>query len=68
MASKDHAQQNNSDRPGSNCESSREEPTSAPKVLRSDDLFAGGVEVMISHGEDIYRLRKTRNGKLILTK
>jgi len=31
-------------------------------------LFAGGKEVVIAHGADLYRLRLTRQNKLILTK
>lgn len=31
-------------------------------------LFAGGSEVTITHGCETYRLRQTRQGKLILTK
>lgn len=31
-------------------------------------LFAGGSEVVIAHGGEIYRLRLTRQNKLILTK
>lgn len=31
-------------------------------------LFAGGSEVVITHGAEIYRLRLTRQNKLILTK
>lgn len=31
-------------------------------------LFAGSSEVVITHGPEIYRLRLTRQNKLILTK
>jgi hemin uptake protein HemP len=37
-------------------------------LLRSEDLLQGQVEVLIAHGADIYRLRLTRSGKLILQK
>jgi len=37
-------------------------------TLKSTDLFQGGKEVVIRHGDDEYRLRITRAGKLILTK
>jgi hemin uptake protein HemP len=37
-------------------------------VLRSEDLLGRGGEVAIRHGSEIYRLRRTRSGKLILTK
>lgn len=34
----------------------------------SEALLRGGREVLIRHGGEIYRLRHTRNDKLILTK
>lgn len=34
----------------------------------SRDLFRGHQEIMIEHVGDVYRLRITRQGKLILTK
>jgi len=37
-------------------------------LLDSDDLLRGGREVLIRHGGEVYRLRHTRNDKLILTK
>jgi hemin uptake protein HemP len=39
-----------------------------PRELTSDELLCGQHEVCIRHGEEIYRLRVTRNGKLILHK
>ncbi len=51
--------------------------TSAPEALKADDakkylcstgLFCGNHEVIILHGEEQYRLRRTRQNKLILTK
>lgn len=36
--------------------------------LTSDTLFSNGPVVEIQHQGDTYILRKTRNGKLILTK
>lgn len=41
--------------------------TDAP-VWRSKELLGGSREVLITHDEETYRLRLTRNGKLILTK
>ena len=38
------------------------------RVVDADDLFAGEQEVFIRHGDELYRLRKTRHGKLILNK
>mgnify|MGYP001160351747 CR=1 FL=1 len=40
----------------------------APRRIASDELFAGAVEVQIEHREQVYRLRRTSLGKLILTK
>ena len=36
--------------------------------IYSDTLFSHGDEVFIQHQGEQYRLRRTRNGKLILTK
>lgn len=35
---------------------------------RSEDLLAGADEALINHGDQVYRLRRTGTGKLILTK
>lgn len=39
-----------------------------PDNIPADVLFKGNLEVLITHNGDTYRLRITRNGKLILTK
>ena len=39
-----------------------------PRLLESSQLFGRNNEVMISHEGSIYRLRITRNGKLIMNK
>jgi hemin uptake protein HemP len=39
-----------------------------PRTLRSAALLGAGREIVILHGGEAYRLRVTRNGKLILTK
>ena len=36
--------------------------------IRSEALFSERDEVLIAHQGEHYRLRRTRNGKLILTK
>ncbi|MDB5988185.1 MAG: Hemin uptake protein hemP [Nevskia sp.] len=36
--------------------------------LNSRKLFADARELLIEHGDELYRLRWTRSGKLILTK
>jgi hemin uptake protein HemP len=38
------------------------------KLISSADLFAGCRELVIRHGNDLYRLRITKAGKLILNK
>lgn len=38
------------------------------KPIHSEALFLRGDEVLIRHRGEHYRLRRTRNGKLILTK
>lgn len=40
----------------------------ANKPINSDSLFVESNEVIIQHQGEQYRLRRTRNGKLILTK
>lgn len=40
----------------------------ADNRLNSRDLFAGAKEIIISHGDETYRLRLTAQNKLILTK
>lgn len=39
-----------------------------PGVIPTDSLFQGRQEILISHNGEHYRLRITKNGKLILTK
>jgi hemin uptake protein HemP len=41
---------------------------SLPRNLTSREILRGDTEVTISHNGEIYRLRVTRNGKLILQK
>lgn len=53
-------------------ERSARRPTGAsdagPRVVDSADLFGERREVGIRHRGEVYRLRVTRNGKLILNK
>jgi hemin uptake protein HemP len=42
--------------------------TSSRRLVRSEDLFGPANEVEIAHADVIYRLRITRQGKLILNK
>ncbi|MGB0722694.1 MAG: hemin uptake protein HemP [Gammaproteobacteria bacterium] len=39
-----------------------------PRRIRSEELLRGAREILIEHKDGEYRLRETRNGKLILTK
>jgi len=43
-------------------------PKSMPKIVRFESLARCGDEIWIENDGQIYRLRKTRQGKLILTK
>jgi hemin uptake protein HemP len=53
---------------GSGARSGDAAPPRQPRRVASDELFAGAVEVLIEHREQVYRLRRTSLGKLILTK
>jgi hemin uptake protein HemP len=48
--------------------STRATTTRAKREITSAELFAGGREIHIRHSEEIYTLRQTSKGKLILTK
>ena len=39
-----------------------------PRILHSEELFAGQRTVVIQHGDEQYRLLITRNDRLILQK
>lgn len=52
--------------PSATPETSRSTP--APRALDSATLLGGHSEIEISHEGETYRLRRTRQGKLILTK
>jgi hemin uptake protein HemP len=41
---------------------------SATQSLDTGTLFAGNSEIVITHGTEVYRLRLTRQNRLILTK
>lgn len=45
----------------------QQEPTDKqPRRYHKSELFGNAKEIIIQHGEFAYRLRETRNGKLIL--
>lgn len=48
--------------------SQRPNAGAARREVRSEDLFAGAPVVFIRHADAVYTLRRTSNGKLILTK
>ena len=45
-----------------------EPPPSRPSAVRFTDLAGSAAEVEIEHAGQLYRLRRTRAGKLLLTK
>lgn len=47
---------------------SLEPPRGDVPIVKSRDLFAGRTEICIEHEGAIYRLKITRQGKLILNK
>lgn len=50
-------------------ESATELPSSSPlREIDSSSLLQGEKEILIHHGDEVYRLRLTKNGKLILQK
>ena len=53
---------------GTPTERRRDVPVRAARTLTSAALFGNGDIVCIQHNGMTYTLRKTRNGKLILTK
>jgi hemin uptake protein HemP len=44
------------------------QPPCPPDNIQGEQLFNGRQEILIDHNGDTYRLRITKNGKLILTK
>ena len=38
------------------------------REVASEELLRGETELLIRHGDELYRLKLTRNGKLILQK
>lgn len=56
------------DLPYRNVDASEETPTPERGCWHSEELFGAKKEVVILHDGEEYRLRITRNNKLILTK
>jgi len=54
--------------PGSRYEPRTGAVATSVTMVTSASLFQGGREVLIRHGDEVYRLRSTSKGKLILTK
>lgn len=44
------------------------ETSKATRSIASSSLLAGAKEILIQHADQIYRLRETRSGKLIMHK
>lgn len=42
--------------------------TAASRSISSSSLLEGAKEILIQHADQIYRLRETRSGKLIMHK
>ncbi len=42
--------------------------SAGPLIVQSGEIFQGRQEIWIEHGEEMYRLRITKSGKLHLTK
>ena len=55
-------------RPASSSNEAQVPPPARQRVIDADCLFEGEQEVLIQNGDDTYRLRRTRHGKLILHK
>lgn len=62
----DRHKSNQSDAPVRNDELHESVPQ--PRAIQSDELLRGDREILIVHHNEVYRLRETRNGKLILGK
>jgi hemin uptake protein HemP len=62
----------NEDQPGDSSQTMSQSTVRTIKIVEgrmdSSDLFIGTREIIIGHGEDLYRLRLTAQNKLILTK
>jgi hemin uptake protein HemP len=43
-------------------------PARGRRIVKSTELLGGGQVLLIDHGGEIYSLRETSKGKLILTK
>lgn len=56
-----------SDAPGQTTKAGRDIAITHDRI-ESRDLFVGTREIIIGHGDDVYRLRLTAQNKLILTK
>jgi hemin uptake protein HemP len=46
----------------------QQRPTEPRQSWRSEELLGDRTEVLIQHNDEVYRLRRTRQGKLILYK
>lgn len=67
LASRSHPSSFSSDRDAPTF-TDRPDPSACEAEVTSASLLHGQREVLIRHGSEVYRLRHTRNDKLILTK
>ena len=51
-----------------NAAPTRQQPAPRRREIASVELFAGAREIDIRHADEVYTLRQTSKGKLILTK
>jgi len=68
MGETPEAERRDSDRVGSSRPSAENRPVRPVRTVRSEDLLGGARELLIEHAGAIYRLRVTRNDRLILGK
>jgi hemin uptake protein HemP len=71
MSSKPGSVETAEDRAGGNATARRADRPAQSRQVReipSAELFGGGSAILIRHADEFYLLRRTRKGKLILTK
>lgn len=44
------------------------QPGKGRRLIKSDTIFCGETSAFIAHGEEVYTLRVTKQGKLVLNK
>ena len=59
---------NRDETPDEQAKTQQDAGTTNDPVIDSTEIFQGAKEVLIRHGDDVYRLIITRNNKLILNR